>query len=224
LGRCHGRGIKGYLRNRAWLPPLCLAGQLHRQAEAFGQQARALPVLSAERAFGAGEADVVQRPTQGPAVLAHQPDPLAAGPGQLRSVVGGGFGYHVIKTKNTTFDVFGGGDFDQDFFGAIAATATTPAIPAVTRKNGEVDLGETFNAKINNRTTITEQFSLFPNVSSTGSYRFQFDTTAATKLKYWLSWQVTYSDRYLSDPLAGFKKNDLLLSTGVRLTFGKGVF
>jgi putative salt-induced outer membrane protein YdiY len=142
----------------------------------------------------------------------------------LRNVIGGGFGYHAIKTKNTTFDVFAGGDFDQDFFGAIAATATTPASPAVTRKSGEVVLGETFNAKINNRTTITEQFSLFPNISNTGRYRFQFDTTAGTKLKNWLSWQVTYSDRYLSDPLAGFKKNDLLLSTGVRLTFGKGVF
>jgi putative salt-induced outer membrane protein YdiY len=142
----------------------------------------------------------------------------------LRNVVGGGLGYHVINTKATTFDVFAGGDFDQDFFGAIAATATAPATAAVTRKNGEVDLGETFNAKINNRTTITEQFSLFPNVSDTGTYRFQFDTTAATKLKNWLSWQVTYSDRFLSDPLPGFKKNDLLLSTGIRLTFGKGVF
>ena len=142
----------------------------------------------------------------------------------LRNVIGGGLGYHVINTKATTFDVFAGGDYDQDFFGAIAATPTTPATPAVTRKSGEIDLGETFNAKLNNRTTITEQFSLFPNVSNTGSYRFQFDTTAATKLKNWLSWQVTYSDRYLSDPLPGFKKNDLLLSTGVRLTFGKGAF
>lgn len=142
----------------------------------------------------------------------------------LRNVVGGGGGYHAIKTKNTIFDLFAGGDFDQDFFGAIAATATLPATPAITRKSGEVDLGETFNTKINNRTTITEQFSLFPNVSDTGSYRFQFDTTAATKLKNWLSWQVTYSDRFLSDPLPGFKKNDLLLSTGVRLTFGKGIF
>ncbi|MGA2094749.1 MAG: DUF481 domain-containing protein [Candidatus Acidiferrum sp.] len=142
----------------------------------------------------------------------------------LRNVVGGGFGYHVINTKKTTLDVFGGGDYDQDFFGAIAATATTPATPAVTRKNGELDLGETFNTKINNRTTITEQFSIYPNVTTTGSYRFQFDATAATKLKNWLSWQVTYSDRFLSDPLPGFKTNDLILSTGVRLTFGKGVF
>jgi putative salt-induced outer membrane protein YdiY len=141
----------------------------------------------------------------------------------LRNVVGGGLGYHVIKTKATTFDVFAGGDFDQDFFGAIAATTTAPATPAVTRKYGEVDLGETFNAKVNSRTTITEQFSLFPDVSNTGNYRFQFDATAATKLKSWLSWQVTGSDRFLSDPLPGFKTNDLLLSTGIRLTFGKGV-
>ena len=142
----------------------------------------------------------------------------------LRNVVGGGLGYHVINTKATTFDVFAGGSYDQDFFGAVAATATIPATPAITRKTGEVVLGETFNAKINNRTTITQQFSVYPNLSDTGTYRFQFDTTAATKLKGWLSWQVTYSDRYLRNPLPGFKTNDLLLSTGVRLTFGKGVF
>jgi putative salt-induced outer membrane protein YdiY len=142
----------------------------------------------------------------------------------LRNVIGGGLGYHAIKTKNTTFDLFAGGSYDADFFGAIAATATTPATPAVSRKSGEIVLGEAFNAKINNRASLTEQFSLYPNVSNTGSYRFQFDTTAATKLKSWLSWQVTYSDRYLSDPLPTFKKNDLLLSTGVRLTFGKGAF
>ena len=97
-------------------------------------------------------------------------------------------------------------------------------MPSVTRKTGEIVLGETFNAKLSTRTTVTEQFSIYPNLSDTGTYRFQFDATAATKLKNWLSWQVTYSDRYLSNPLPGFKTNDLLLSTGVRLTFGKPVF
>lgn len=142
----------------------------------------------------------------------------------LRNVIGGGLGYHAIKTKNTTFDVFAGGSYDADFFGALPATASTPATPAITRKSGEIVLGETFSNKLNNRTTLSEQFSLYPNVSNTGTYRFQFDTTAATKLKNWLSWQITFSDRYLSDPLPTFKKNDLLLSTGLRLTFGKGVF
>ena len=54
--------------------------------------------------------------------------------------------------------------------------------------------------------------------------REEFDVVAATKLKAWLGWQVTYSDRYLSNPLPGLKKNDVLLSTGLRLTFGKAAF
>lgn len=124
----------------------------------------------------------------------------------LRNVIGGGFGFHAVKTKNTSLDVFGGGTYQQEFFGAIAATATEPAVAAVTRKTGEADVGETFNTKLNSRMTISEQFSFFPNMSDTGNYRFQFDTTAATKLKNWLSWQVTYSDRYLSNPLSGFRK------------------
>jgi putative salt-induced outer membrane protein YdiY len=138
----------------------------------------------------------------------------------LRNVVGGGLGYHAIKTANTTFDLFGGGSFEQEYF-----SPNPPAEPiSLTRKSGEIVAGEELNTKMSNRTTLSERFALYPNVSNTGSYRFQFDTTAATKLKGWLSWQVTYSDRYLSDPLPGLKKNDLLLSTGIRLTFGKGAF
>ena len=64
-------------------------GEFHRQAEALGQQARALAVLSGERPVGPGEADMVQRPAERQAVLARQPDPLAAWPGQLRGVVPG---------------------------------------------------------------------------------------------------------------------------------------
>jgi len=137
----------------------------------------------------------------------------------LRNVLGGGLGYHVIKTKNTTFDVFGGGDYEQEYFSTTAAFPT-----GLTRKTGEIVMGEELDTKLNNRTVVSEKFSVFPNVSDTGNYRFQFDATAATKLKAWLSWQLTYSDRYLSDPLPGLKKNDALLSTGLRLTFGKEAF
>jgi putative salt-induced outer membrane protein YdiY len=137
----------------------------------------------------------------------------------LRNVLGGGLGYHVIKTKNTTFDVFGGGDYEQEFFSDTTAFPT-----GLTRKTAEVVVGEEFDAQIGGRTTLSEKVSLFPNVSDTGEFRFQFDATAATKLKSWLSWQITYSDRYLSNPLPGLKKNDLLLSTGLRLTFGKAAF
>jgi len=137
----------------------------------------------------------------------------------LRNVLGGGLGYHVVKRKNATFDLFGGGDYEQEYFSATAAFPT-----GLTRKTGEVLAGEELNMKLNDRFALTEQISLFPNISDSGQYRFQFDATAATKLKTWLSWQITFSDRYLSNPLPGLKANDELLSTGLRLTFGTGAF
>ncbi len=138
----------------------------------------------------------------------------------LRNVVGGGLGYHAVKTARTTFDLFGGGSFEQEYFSPNPPTELT----SLTRKSGEIVAGEELDTKLNSRMTLSERFTLYPNLSNTGSYRYQFDTSAATKLKNWLSWQVTFSDRFLSDPLPGLKKNDLLLSTGVRLTFGKGAF
>ena len=138
----------------------------------------------------------------------------------LRNVLGGGIGYHVLKTTNSTFDVFGGADFQQEYFSPNPPTTLTNT----TRKTGEVVVGEEYDAKLNGRTTFSEKVSFFPNVSDTGEYRFQFDATAATKLKAWLSWQVTYSDRYISNPLTGLKGNDQILSTGLRVTFGKAKF
>src|SRR5215472_2767087 len=151
----------------------------------------------------------------------------------LRNVFGGGFGYHAIKTKNTTFDVFGGGSFNQEYFAAYSLVGANPTPPpptistpqpAITRKSGEAVVGEELNTKINSRTTIGERFSLYPNVSLLGNYRTQFDVNAATKLKTWLGWQVSFSDVYITDPPNGLKGNDQVLSTGLRLTFGKGAF
>jgi hypothetical protein len=138
----------------------------------------------------------------------------------LRSVIGGGGGIHVIKTTNTTFDVFAGGNYDKEDF-----SPNPPLVPtSVTRNVAEVLAGEELSWKLNNRVSFDERFTAFPNVSDLGQYRLQFDPTGATKLKAWLSWQVTVSDRYLSNPLPGLKSNDELLSTGLRLTFCKGTF
>ena len=60
-----------------------------------------------------------------------------------------------------------------------------------------------------------------PLIGGSGGYRFTFNATASTKLKNWLGWQVTFSDNYISNPPFGIKGNDLLLATGLRLTYGK---
>ena len=138
----------------------------------------------------------------------------------LRSVLGGGLGYHLIKEKERTFDVFGGLTYNQEYY----SQPFNPPNPSTTRKTAEFVLGETLATKLGSRTTLAEQFNFFPNLSDTGDYRLQLDATAATKIKNWLSWQVTFSDRYVSMPLLGLKDNDVLFTTGLRLTYGKGVF
>jgi putative salt-induced outer membrane protein YdiY len=145
----------------------------------------------------------------------------------LRSVFGGGFGYHLIKTANTTFDIFGGVTYDRDSFGAynVANPAPPPVlllIPSSVQNSAEVIVGEEYDTKLSKRTSLTERFSFYPNLSHTGDYRFQLDSAISTQMKKWLSWQATLSDRYISYPPAGLKANDLLISTGLRVIWGKG--
>ena len=129
----------------------------------------------------------------------------------LRNVLGGGAGYHAIKTKRTVFDLSAGGAYDQAFYST-----------GVNIRSGELVLGEQFSYQISGRSSLSEQLQFFPNLSYTGQYRGRFDSSIITRLNSWLNWQVTFQDRYVSNPIPGIKKNDLLLSTGLRLTYGKG--
>lgn len=143
----------------------------------------------------------------------------------LQNVVGGGAGFHAIKTAKTTFDIFGGGSYNQEYFAAYTLPTVPPTtFAAVTQKNGEIVVGESLDTKISSRTTVSESFSIFPDLTNTGNYRYAFNSNMTTKLKNWLGWQVTFNDNYISNPPTGLKGNDLLFSTGLRLTFGKGLF
>ncbi len=62
---------------------------------------------------------------------------------------------------------------------------------------------------------------MLPYLNSVGDYRASFDAGLATKISKLLTWQVNLSDRYVTNPLPTFKKNDLLLTTGLGVTFGK---
>lgn len=144
----------------------------------------------------------------------------------LRQVYGGGLGYHIIKTDRNVLDVFGGFDYDRDEFAAYSLLNPTPPplitpFAARTQNSAEATVGEEFNSKLNKRSTLSETFSLFPNLSHTGDFRYQFDATMATQVKAWLSWQVTFSDHYINYPPSGLKANDLVLSTGLRVVWGK---
>jgi hypothetical protein len=117
----------------------------------------------------------------------------------------------VVKSDNTIFDVFGGGTLNKEFFAN-----------GVSRTSGEVQLGDLLKHRINQSLQITQSLVLFPNLSETGEYRINFDLAAVTTLRRWLGWQITLSDRYISNPIARtIRKNDVLLTTGIRITFAK---
>ena len=126
----------------------------------------------------------------------------------LRNVIGGGLGYHMVKNDITNFDIFAGGSFNQEYFTTL------------TRRSGEALVGQSFDHKLSSAFSVKERLEFYPDLSSMGDYRVVFDTAAITKLSKLLSWQVDASDRYITNPVNGLKGNDLLFTTGVRVAFG----
>jgi putative salt-induced outer membrane protein len=129
----------------------------------------------------------------------------------LRLVLGGGLGFNAIKTDRTRLDLFGGGALNQEYFST-----------GINRKSGELILGEELTYRLSSVTSLAQRAVLYPNLSEGGEYRLTFDTTAVTRLSRSLDWQVTVSNRYVSNPIPETKKNDLLLTTGIRVNFGTG--
>jgi Protein of unknown function, DUF481 len=126
----------------------------------------------------------------------------------LRFSPAGGGGLHIIKSENTQFDAQLGASLNREFF-------TT----GLNRTSGEILLGEELTHKLFANSSIHETLVFYPNISDSGNYRMNFDTSVATVIHKWLSWQLSVSDRYLTNPVAAHKKNDVLFTTGVRLSF-----
>jgi len=128
----------------------------------------------------------------------------------LRFVGGGGFGWNAVKRESLHFDVSAGIDYDRDNFDDHTR-----------RNSAEANYGDDLLYKASAATTVTQSFRIFQNLSQTGEYRLNFDLGTVTSIKKWLGFHVTASDRFLSNPSPGRQRNDILLSTGFRLTFAK---
>jgi putative salt-induced outer membrane protein len=126
----------------------------------------------------------------------------------LRGVAGTGFGTHVVKTSLTTFDLFGGLTYNRARFFKE------------TRDSIEMLLGEEFAHKISESTTFKQRFALYPNLRDRGEFRAVLDASMVVAITATVGVQMTLSDRYISDPQPGIKRNDFLLLTGLTVRFG----
>lgn len=136
----------------------------------------------------------------------------------LRSIVGGGFGWHASATKKQTFDVLGGVVWTHENYSAVAATATTPLTPASVNSFAALDLGEQYSRKIGAGTLFTEQANIYPDLNDLSQYQFTINSTFSTKIAKMFNWITTFSDNYTSFPPAGTLDNDVILTTGLGVT------
>ncbi|MBA3973057.1 MAG: hypothetical protein C0504_02425 [Candidatus Solibacter sp.] len=126
----------------------------------------------------------------------------------LRSVFGGGLGYHIWKSGRGFWDFNAGGVHNREKFGA-----------GLVRNSGEILLGEESSHRLFQSVKLYQKAIFYPNLSTRGEYRLNFDAGAAMPIFKWLEWNIGFSNRYLSNPIAGKKSNDLLYTTGIRFSF-----
>lgn len=128
----------------------------------------------------------------------------------LRSIIGGGFGWHALATPKQTLDFLGGLVWTREKYS-----------PSPTNKFVALDIGEQYTSKIGANSVFNEQAFFYPDLQKSGNYQFSFDTSLGTKIWKAISWQTTFSDRYTSFPPPNTKGNDLVLTTGLGITLDR---
>lgn len=125
----------------------------------------------------------------------------------LRTVLGGGAGYHAIKKDNTTLDLLAGVNYTHESYVSLS------------RSLAALTIGEELMHKLTKSTVVNERLYFFPDLNSAGNYRGTFDFGTVTKMNKWLGWQNSFSDVYVTNPPAGKKQNDLIFTTGLNVAF-----
>jgi putative salt-induced outer membrane protein YdiY len=127
----------------------------------------------------------------------------------LRSVAGAGTGFHALKTEPTTLDFLGGLNYTRESYTTLS------------RNFSALTLGEELMHKIGKSTVMNQRLYFFPNLNSTGEYRGTFDFATVTKISKRLGWQNSFPDIYVTNPPVGKRQNDIILTTGLNLSFGQ---
>ena len=134
----------------------------------------------------------------------------------LRTSLGSGIGYHVVKKPDQTFDLSAGLAYTMDRY------RHTQLIEDEVRSrydHAELLLAEESNNKLTDSTSFKQKLTIYPSVSDGDGVRTVFDAGLSVAMTKQLALTATLSHRYDSRPGAGLGKNDTLFVTGVSLRF-----
>jgi putative salt-induced outer membrane protein YdiY len=144
----------------------------------------------------------------------------------LRSIYGGGLGVHAIKSSKTTLDLIGGLNYTHETY-SDGPPVVPPTVPPTLASYGMTNrfmaatVEDDFMTKLGKSTVLTEKLDFYPGLtdSEQGQYQMAFLIGTVTKISKWLGWQNQFSDIYVSNPPAGTKTNDVILTTGLNVSF-----
>jgi len=141
----------------------------------------------------------------------------------LRSIVGGGLGWHASKTPKQSFDVMGGLVWTHENYAAFYAPNPTPPptetlTPATVNSFAALDIGEQYTRKIGTASLFTEQAYLYPDLSTLNNFQLTLNSSFSTKLGKMFNWVTTFTENYTSFPPVGTLDNDVVLTTGLGVT------
>jgi len=126
----------------------------------------------------------------------------------LRQSYGGGIGRDLIRRPDFTLGVHGGLTYVRSNF-------TTGEM----RNEMEALAGERITATVFKHLNINHAFDVYPNLTSTGDYRFNAIIGLDAPISSRFSFNITATDQYLSNPIPGTDANVLILSTGLGVNF-----
>ena len=144
----------------------------------------------------------------------------------LRSIYGGGLGMHAIKSSSTTLDLIGGLNYTHETY-SDGPPVVPPTVPPTLASYGMTNrfmaatIEDDFMDKLGKSTVLTEKLDFYPGLTDAerGQYQMAFLVGTVTKISKWLGWQNQFSDIYVSNPPTGTKKNDVILTTGLNVSF-----
>ncbi|MGC2108624.1 MAG: DUF481 domain-containing protein [Candidatus Korobacteraceae bacterium] len=126
----------------------------------------------------------------------------------------GGLGFHVIASKVTTLDILGGIGYTYENY-------SSPAPNGLTNNFINATVGEEFSHNFTANTVVTENLYFFPYLNDAGNYRGTFNFGIASKFYKAFTWNLNFGDLYNSQPVPGKRNNDVILTTGLGITFGQ---
>lgn len=124
----------------------------------------------------------------------------------LRSSLGAGLGYHLLKEESVTFDVFGG--LSQNRSDMLTGDKVSTS---------ELIMAEESTHTLTANTRLKQKFSYYPSTQTSGKYRTVFDSSLVINLNSTMGLSISLQNKYNSDIGAGVKHSDSVLLTGLNI-------